>query len=164
MELEQSFAAATAARHPDGTAAVLLSRLRDAHAVLTDAMAALDRLTCEPLDPIAVPGARWRLSAANRARREVWQDCYHHLLPLVDQATAIALTKLKSRDIAMARFSADHVARWPSHAVKRDWEAYCEASRAVRARMSAAIEVEQRLVYPILTLHRAGPRSLARSD
>ena len=155
MELEQTIPAASAARHPDGAAALMLSRLRDAHAVLMDAMAALDRLTRSPLDPIALPSARWRLSAASRARRAVWQDCYHHLLPLVDQPTAIALTKLKSGDIAMARSSADHVARWPSHAVKRDWEAYCEASRAVRARMSAAIEVEQRLVYPILTLHRA---------
>lgn len=155
MGLFQNIASASVAPDPDG-AAILLSRLRDAHEVLIDAMEALDRITRRPIDPIALPAARWRLSAANRARRAVWQDCYHHLLPLVDQATAIALTKMKSRDIEMARASAKHIARWPSHAVKREWPAYCEASRAIRARMLAAIEAEQRMVYPILTLHRVG--------
>ena len=156
MGLIQNFVSAGAPRDPDG-AAILLSRLRDAHDVLVDAMAELDRITRQPIDPVALPAARWRLSAANRARRAVWQECYHHLLPLVDHATAIALTKMKSRDIEMARASAAHIARWPSHAVKREWPTYCEASRAIRARMLAAIEAEQRLVYPILTLHRIGP-------
>ena len=155
MGLEQRISAASDEGEPD-EAATLLSRLCDAHDVLTKAMAELDRITSAPLDPVALPGARWRLSAANRARRAVWHDCYHYLLPKVDQATAVALTQLKSRDIAMARTSAQHIARWPSHAVKREWPAYCEASRAIRARMSAAIDVEQQLVYPILSSQRLG--------
>lgn len=155
MGLEQRISAVSEADDAD-VAETLLSRLCDAHDVLTDAMAALDRITSAPLDPVSMPRARWRLSAANRTRRAVWQDCYHYLLPLVDQATAVALTELKSRDIAMARSSAQHITRWPSHAVKREWDAYCEASRAIRARMSAAIDFEQRLVYPILRLQSLG--------
>ena len=155
MSLEQRISAASEASDRDG-AATLLARLCDAHDLLVDALAAIERLTSAPLDPVALPSARWRLSAANRARRAVWHDCYYHLLPLVDQATAVALTEMKSRDIAMARSSAQHIARWPSHAVKREWQAYCEASRAIRGRMSAAIDVERRLVYPILRLQHLG--------
>ena len=150
MSLEQNISAAHRVLHDES--ANLVSRLGDAHELLAEAIAALERLTLKPLDPTALASARWRLSAANRARRAVWQDCYHFLLPLVDRPTAAALTEAKARDMDMARASAAHLARWPARAAHAEWPAYCQASRAIRARMSAAMQDGERLLTPLLRM------------
>jgi hypothetical protein len=156
MSLEQNISAAHRVLHDES--ANLVSRLGDAHELLAEAIAALERLTLKPLDPTALASARWRLSAANRARRAVWQDCYHFLLPLVDRPTAAALTELKVRDMEMARASAAHLARWPARAAQAEWPTYCQASRAIRGPMTAAMQVEMRLLAPLLQKHRVDRR------
>ena len=68
MALQQTMTAATP---PHECSADLLSRLGDAHDLLAQAIATLERISLDPLDPTALASARWRLSAANRARRAV---------------------------------------------------------------------------------------------
>ncbi len=158
MSLEQNISAAHPA--PYDFAENLLRRLGGAHEILAQAIATLERITLEPLDPTALASARWRLSAANRARRAVWEECYRHLLPLVDRPTAAALSELKTRDMAMARSSAGHLARWSARATRAEWPDYCQASRAIRGRMSAAMQAEERLLYPLLRMQcRASGRT-----
>lgn len=142
----------------------LLSSLREAHGRLLAAMDVLDHITRQPLaDRARFPNARWRLSAASLARRALWKTCFQYLLPIVDRQAARALEAYNREDFELLAHSTAHIARWSADAVEREWPAYCNDSRTIRRLMSAAIEAEQRLLYPILRLQTlSGSRRLAQ--
>lgn len=113
-------------------------------------------------DRLVYSNARWRISQASFQRRKLWVDCYRHLRPLVSGSDLTKLESLRLADMELQRSSAAHVERWRPECLQREWAAYCQASSAIRARMNTAIELEKRLLYPLLarySAHRSG-RSL----
>lgn len=95
--------------------------------------------------------ARWNISRASLARRTLWNRIHAYLLVRATGAAAVDLRKLQEGDMLLLRSSTAHVSRWTIFAVMREWAAYCEASRAIRWKMKAAIAAEQRVLYPLLT-------------
>lgn len=114
-------------------------------------MRELDKLTLGPLPPKEqIIDARWTISRASLARRSLWGRIYTHLSGRVSKEDEPDLRRLKDGDMALLRSSSEHVAKWYIEAIYRDWPSYCEASRAIRWKMKAAIGSEQRLLYPML--------------
>lgn len=135
----------------------LLAELRDAHKKLLQAMANLDELTRGPLPSKAlIIDARWNISRASLARRTLWRGIYAHLSGRVSKEDEMDLCRLRDGDLDLLRSSAAHVSKWQIEAVVQNWAAYCEASKAIRWKMMAAMGAETRLLYPLL--EAVGPR------
>lgn len=94
--------------------------------------------------------ARFRLSHASFTRRTILENVFQLLLPNATPDDLRALGDLQSTGSAMRLESAAHVSRWTADAIEADWPAYCAASAALRRRMKARVEIEKRLVYPLL--------------
>lgn len=135
----------------NSASALLLNDLRAAHQTLLAAMTVVENLTAQGKpDRSTYTNARWRVSQCSLARRTLWMKSFRHLLPRVNAKAASDLAILQSADEEMQRDSSSHVATWYSAKIESDWEGYCQASRAVRTRMSACIEAEKRILYPML--------------
>lgn len=148
QEIEPRLAGGSGA---NSTSAFLLNDLRAAHQTLLTAMAVVENLTDQGrADRSSYTNARWRISQCSLARRTLWMKSFRHLLPRVNAKAASDLAILQSADEEMQRESSSHVATWPSARIETDWEGYCRASRAVRTRMSACIDAEKRILYPML--------------
>lgn len=131
--------------------ALLLAELKDAHARLLRAMLELDTLTRGPLPAKErIIDARWNISRASLRRRTLWSRIHNYLSSHIAEENLRDVRRLQEGDMALLRSSSEHVARWKITTVVEDWPAYCEASRAIRWKMQAAIGAEQRLLYPIL--------------
>lgn len=129
----------------------MLAELKDAHAGLRRAMSDLDTLTRGPLPTRErIINSRWNLSRASLARRTLWGRIYNYLSSHAAKEDVADLGRLREDDMALLRSSSEHVARWKITTVVEEWPAYCEASRAIRGKMQAAIGAEQRLLYPML--------------
>ena len=140
----------------NSASALLLNDLRAAHQTLLAAMAVVENLTAQgQAERRSYTNARWRISQCSLARRTLWMQIFRHLLPRVNTKAASDLAMLQSADEELQRDSSSHVATWHLARIETDWESYCEASRAVRSRMSVCIEAEKRILYPILE-HDAG--------
>jgi hypothetical protein len=97
-----------------------------------------------------VVDARWQISRASLARRTLWGRILTHLSTRASPEAAVDLRKLQENDINLLRASSQHVARWTIENVMADWSGYAPASRDIRWKMSAAISLEKRLLYPML--------------
>lgn len=136
---------------PEQCAKVFLRQLRDAHTKLLKAMADLDTLTRGPVPPKdVVIDARWSISRASLARRTLWHSIHRHLSARASEQGAIELRRLYESDMALLRSSSEHIFKWSITAVMQNWQEYCVASNAIRWKMKAAIESEQRVLYPML--------------
>ena len=129
----------------------LLMELCHAHEALQKAMSRLGALTHGPLPTNnCVVEARWQISRASLSRRMLWGRIHTHLSTRASPKTANALKKLQESDMALLRASSQHVGKWTIEAVLSDWEGYAPASRDIRWKMSSAISLEKRLLYPLL--------------
>jgi len=97
--------------------------------------------------------ARWKLSLASRHRRSLIGRICQRLTPLVSPDDAATLKGLHQRDMEMLHNSAAHVGRWTLEAIEHDWDGYRQASRKIRLSMSARIDEEKHLLYPILQIY-----------
>lgn len=135
----------------DSASALLLDDLRAAHQRLLAAMAVVESLTGQDkADRSSCTNARWRISQCSLARRTLWGRIFRHLLPRATARAASDLAMLQSADEELQRESSNHVATWDLAAIESDWHRYCDASRAIRSRMSDCIEREMRILYPLL--------------
>jgi hypothetical protein len=125
--------------------------MQEAHKSLLQAMSDLDELTRGPL-PLKerIIDARWKISRASLARRTLWNAIYAHLSRDPCRDTGNAVHSLQEADTALLRSSSEHIRKWNINTIMQDWPAYCEASKALRLKMKAAIEVEKRLLYMVL--------------
>lgn len=130
-----------------------LSQLQDAHIRVLNAIEELAQLTDRPVpNKDELPTVRWRLSAASLSRRLLWGRI-HSLLAsrTADQKIDNDLRHLQEVDRNLMHASTNHVGRWNLDAIFDDWTGYCEASKAMRRKMTDAISEEKRLLYPILS-------------
>lgn len=129
----------------------MLVELKQAHTTLLRAMAELDTLTRGPLPTKdRIIDARWNISRASLARRTLWGRINNYLSSHGAIEDLADLRRLQEGDMVLLRSSSEHVARWKITAIVEEWPAYCEASKAIRWKMQAAIGAEQRLLYPML--------------
>lgn len=136
---------------PSRPMALMLVDFKERHKKLLLAMSDLDKLTRGPLPTKErVIDARWNISRASLARRTHWNLIYSQLLCRAPQGDAKELRRLRENDMVLLRFSSEHVGKWAILAVMEDWPGYCEASRAIRWKMQAAIGAEQRVLYPMI--------------
>ena len=100
--------------------------------------------------------ARWKLSKANRARRDLWEKVHLHLQCKVSRQDAEILKRLEDANAELRRASRIHIGRWSAEALGADWQGYCQASRIIRWKIMALVRHERQDLMPIL--HKAGIR------
>ena len=140
----------------------LLSELEKAHQRLSECMAEMDQVTREALpDRFRFTRARFRISSASLARRQLLGVICARLMPHVPEADAERLQALQRSDRDLMRQSAKHVATWTLDTVNADWASYCMASRELRRHMRDALDLERRVLTSLLQRYaRGGPRRL----
>ena len=136
----------------NAASALMLSDLQKAHDELVAAMAVMDIVTrADVAERSQYSSARWRLSQASLRRRTLWAAIFQHLRPRVGCRDAADLDWLQTTHLEMLHNSAAHVGKWTVDRIEADWRGYCEASRAIRWKMKAAMGAEKRILYPLLT-------------
>ena len=101
-------------------------------------------------DPHRCITARWKLSKANRARRDLWEKVQSHLRGKVSRQDAEVLKQLAEANAELRRASGLHIGRWSADAVAADWEGYCRASREIRWKIMSLVRHERRDLMPIV--------------
>lgn len=132
---------------PSGT---LLIQLAGTHDQLVREMEKLDHLTLGSLPAAsALTAARWQLSQASLRRRSLSTRIIDFLSTRLDNGGE-GLKTLREADQAMMRRSAQHVGKWSTESICRDWNGYCAASRDIRLHMRAHMLVEKQTLFPLL--------------
>jgi hypothetical protein len=142
---------ASRAVRSNATAAFLLDKLEEAHSSLLGAIEGLAELTRGPVpEKEQLIEVRWRVSEASLARRLLWGRIHAYLSERANREVESSLRKLQEADMLLIRISTEHVGRWTADAIIEDWPGYCRASDAMRGRLIEGVELEKRLLYPIL--------------
>ncbi len=135
----------------NATAAFLLGKLEEAHSTLLGAIEKLAELTRGAVpDKERLIEVRWRVSEASLVRRLLWGRIHAYLSEHSVGEFESSLRQLQEADMLLIRISTEHVGRWKADAIIEDWPGYCSASSAMRGRLIAGVELEKRLLYPIL--------------
>ena len=135
----------------NATAAFLLGELEDAHSILLGAIEELAELTRGAVpDKERLVEVRWRVSEASLIRRLLWGRIHAYLSEHAVGEFENSLRDLQEADMVLIRVSTEHVGRWTADAVIEDWPGYCSASTNMRRRLIEGVELEKRLLYPIL--------------
>jgi hypothetical protein len=125
--------------------------LSGAHDQLVVEMENLERLTAGPrTDNGTISTGRWRISQASLRRRTLAFRIFDFLGERLDGDELAQLRSVQSADHDMMRHSARHVGNWTIRTIGEDWQAYCQASRDIRAQMKSHIEFERATLYPLL--------------
>lgn len=133
------------------SATALYSDLRDADSALLACFTEMARSTSHPEgDKYEYTNARFKISQASRARRALVRRICEYLRVRVRDADAQAIQKLEKEQCEVVRRSTEHVSRWSSQDICRDWRGYCIASREIREHMLANVESERLILYPML--------------
>ena len=131
--------------------AVLLGQLAGAHDQLMVEMENLERITHEPQpEPGELTAGRWRISQASLQRRTLAASIHDFLANRLDGPDLQTVKKVQSADQDMMRLSARHVGAWTMQAISRNWQGYCDASKAIRSQMRSQILLERELIFPLL--------------
>lgn len=142
---------------PGSSTRPFLEQLENAHRELIGAMENLGRLTRDDEPDIEqLSEARWKISSASLARRMLWGRILSWLLPRVQPEQSAQLQRLQHADGELLSASTKHVARWTSPTILADWPGYRSASRDMRWKMIAAIEMEKKILRPMLMTLEAG--------
>ena|SRR6185369_4039767 len=129
----------------------LLAALRQAHQQLSVEMDKMDALTREPEpDRLRYANLRWKLSQASLTRRSLSARICLQLLPAIRNGDISVLSDIQAADRDLARKSAEHIGRWTTEVIYQRWADYCQASRQIRWQMSGHLEMEQRLLMPLV--------------
>lgn len=136
-------------------ATALLGALQSAYREVDQRLAELAEASTGPRpDMHAVVNARFRMSHARHAKRQLVQKACELLLP---NATAEELQSILGIRRASADYfhaSTEHVRHWTPDALQRDWARFCEESRTMRSKMKHLSALEQRLLLPMLARHQ----------
>lgn len=141
----------------------ILADLQNAHIRLTAAIKDLAKLTGQPCsDKIEYSAVRFRVSEASLARRITFRAACDYLLPIASPADQQTISRLRSADADLAKCASEHVQRWTTANIDRDWAAYCVSSVEMRGALLKQIELERSMLYPLLHKHGATRRSPVR--
>ena len=122
-----------------------------AHLALRKAITQLAHLTQgAPPSRGVVVETRWNISSASLGRRSLWHRILAELSHHRFDPVRADIRSLEDADMELIRRSCAHVARWNIDAVMHDWPGYGVASKAMRDRMTAAMEKEQSVLSTVL--------------
>jgi hypothetical protein len=139
------------------SAIAMLSALEGAHERLSGCIAEMGEVTLERSpDRSHFTRARFLLSSASRARRQLFNSICDRLLPLLVPADARCVQALQQNDRKLSALSTKHVAEWSSDRIQSDWASYCRASQRIRQQMLEALTQELRELTALL--HRCADR------
>lgn len=128
-----------------------LKRMQNAHDDLLRAIADMAAITQAPSGiREQYTAARWRLSKASKARRDLWDELYPKLYGRLTGQDAAALATLDAANGHLRTQSSAHISRWSAEAIDADWSTYCEASRTIRWCIMSILRHERRYVIPVL--------------
>lgn len=137
------------------SATALFAALRSAYREVDQRLAELEKASTGPKpDMAALVTARFRMSHARHAKRQLVQKACELLLPhaTVEELQSILCVRRENADYFRA--STEHVRHWTPDALQRDWARFCEESRKMRLRMKHLSALEQRLLLPMLARHQ----------
>ena len=127
------------------------AEIEAAHEDLLRSLAEMARATQpDTIDLHGYTAARWRLSKANRRRRDLWEKAYNRLRGVVSGKDADVLKRLADANVELRSAFAAHISKWSTEAVAADWESYCQASRMIRWSIMSLVRHERRDLLPML--------------
>jgi hypothetical protein len=136
----------------------MLGALREAHENVVAAILDMDEVTGARSEQLHYTRARFHISRASMARRQLFRAICAKLDGQLDGEEADALAAALAADNELLTHSSAHIRRWVPAAIERDWPGYCAASRVVREHMKRELDCEKRLLFPILEgLKRPAP-------
>lgn len=125
--------------------------LKEADSSLLECLAVMGRITGQPEgDKCEYTNARYKISQASLARRTLVRRICEYLRARVRDAEAQAIQKLEVEQYELMRRSTEHVSRWSSQDVGRDWRGYCIASHEIQQHMLTNVESERQVLYSML--------------
>lgn len=128
-----------------------LGELQSIHENLVAWMWALDELTALPSPQLGrLEAVRWFLGKARRDRRLVLERLYTILVPALEPTEAADVEQVRALTFETLAAGSKHVAKWTIERVEADWTGYRDETRKVRDLWLRAIEVEKRVLYPLL--------------
>lgn len=114
-------------------------------------LALLDRLeniTAAPLcDQAELANLRLKLIRATRERHDL---LHSRIFPDLQRASAKVTSmveRLRTKEEAVRRASAQHIGIWSMDAILSDWAGYCAASTTMRSLIRAQIAAEQEVIF-----------------
>ena len=125
--------------------------LTEAHANLLAEMERMDELTrSERSAEDELFAARSRIGEASFKRRSIGSASTTFLLTRTKGDDHLAIQRVVLNDQDLLGLSATHTRKWTASEVNRDWDRYCDASRAIRCHMAAQIALERSVILPRL--------------
>lgn len=114
-------------------------------------LALLDRLegiTDRPLcDQSELANLRLKLIRASRERHDLLETRIIPDLERTSVARAVAMiSRLRTKEQAVRRASAQHIGHWSMEAILADWKGYCASSASMRALIRAQIAAEEEVI------------------
>lgn len=128
-----------------------LGELQSIHENLVAWMWALDELTILPSPQLGrLEAVRWFLGKARRDRRLVLERLYTILVPALEPSDAAAVEQVRALTFETLAAGSQHVAKWSIEEIEANWPRYRDETRKLRDLWLRAIEVEKRVLYPLL--------------
>lgn len=130
----------------------LLLELKNSHQRVLSGLAKLDKLLAQPAPDIqSYLALRRELSSASRARNSAVQAAHDHIAKEADRTTEAELARALNARRRMLGLSADHLSIWNEWVISANWARHRSAQRALRSHWIDLIELEQSVLYPMLT-------------
>jgi len=128
-----------------------LSELGEVHAELKRLMIAIEAETGKSAPDMAeLAAVRLKLTQASRRRGTLVNDFIVAFMPGASAEEKARLEALR-QDLQQARFiSAEHIGKWTTRSIAKDWAGYGAASNKIRAAMRAQIDREAALFRSLL--------------
>jgi hypothetical protein len=134
------------------TAEAMLGALQQAHAVVRSCIQEMEVVTsASSPDRLKYTEARLRISRASTARRACLSAILCEILESPAEEEKATIGRVQEADRALLQKSARLVSQWTPEAIAADWRGYRAASRQIRRHMVAELEIEENLLFPLLT-------------
>jgi hypothetical protein len=128
----------------------VLDKLQTLHTDILAMLDELERVASAPVpDTAELASVRHKLTRASRGRTMLLESAYPRLDAGATAAEKALVDRLRTDGKEQLISSAEHIGTWSMRQITAQWNAYCTASRRMRAIMRARIE-EERKLYPLL--------------
>ncbi len=130
----------------------MLTKLRQLHAEMFEALAASEALTRGPVpDRQELAKVRWNLTRAGinlRLFQEV--EICPLLLRMLPAEDAAAVRDIRDSGRELRNAASEHIVAWPIDRAACEWASFCEDSRLLRQNLRRHVGIEMAVLYPML--------------
>jgi hypothetical protein len=132
----------------------LLAELKSAHDRFLSGLAELDRILEHPTSVLnSYLARRGELSAMTKTCSLSVQAARDHVLERANRLESDELARLFVARRRTLGLSAEHLSTWSGWAIAANWSRHRSAQRALRSHWIELIELEQTVLYPLLSKH-----------